>query len=56
MLLLMPFPRIDIFKSSLSYAGAAAWNQLPAQTKFSPSLPIFKEAVAKLLAAGPTIS
>jgi len=37
-----PRPRLDIFKNSLSYAGAKYWNTLPLHITETPSLRTFK--------------
>ena len=48
----VPFPRIDLFKSSLSYSGSLAWNKLPTGIAQSPSLAVFKSKLkAHLLVA-----
>ena len=38
----VPFPRIDLFKTSLSYSGAVLWNSLPSCVAQSASLATFK--------------
>ena len=38
----IPFPRIDLFKTSLSYSGALLWNNLPAYVAQSASQAILK--------------
>ena len=45
----VPFPRIDIYKSSLSFSGARLWNSLPTDVKRSPSILSFKGRVRKFL-------
>ena len=40
--LCVPRPRLDLFKTSLSFAGASLWNSLPQSIKFCTSLPCFK--------------
>ena len=41
--LILPLPRIDLYKSSLSYSGSAIWNMLPDYLKFITSSPKFKK-------------
>ena len=41
--LILPLPRIDLFKSSLSYSGSAIWNMLPDYLKQITSLSKFKK-------------
>lgn len=48
-LLLMPLPRIDLYKSSLSFSGASAWNRLPSELKLSTSIKVFKHAFTKYI-------
>ena len=38
----MPRPRIDLFKTSISFSGPMVWNNLNTNIKLSPSLSIFK--------------
>ena len=45
----IPKPRIDLFKSSLSYAGGTLWNSLPAEIKSSINLSAFKNKLLKHL-------
>ena len=40
--LLLPKPRIDLYKTSFAFAGSAAWNELPPYVKTSTSLLQFK--------------
>ena len=40
--LYMPRPRLDLFKTSISFAGASLWNSLPQNIKSCISLPCFK--------------
>ena len=47
--LLVPLPRIDLYKSSLSFSGAFTWNNLPSELKLSTSSNAFKCALAKYL-------
>ena len=41
----VPKPRIDLFKTSLSYSGPAFWNQLPIKLRDAPSLTTFKNGL-----------
>jgi len=41
--LMVPRPRVDIFKSSFSFSGASLWNSLPPQIKHCTSLSSFKK-------------
>lgn len=45
----VPKPRLDIFKSSLSYSGAKVWNELPSNLKSISSMKTFKAQALKLL-------
>ena len=38
----LPRPRIDIFKTSISFSGAHLWNNLPLTVRFCQSLSSFK--------------
>ena len=40
--LTVPRPRIDMFKNSISYAGARLWNNFPNNITLAPSVPTFK--------------
>ena len=40
--LYVPRPRLDLFKTSISFAGASLWNSLPQNIKSCISLPCFK--------------
>ena len=48
-LLTVPLPRIDLYKSSLSFQGASMWNTLPIHIKAAPSLSCFKKRLYKYL-------
>ena len=48
-LFLLPHPRIETYKSSLSFAGASVWNRLPCRLRSLPTLSRFKESLGKLL-------
>ena len=41
--LILPLPRIDLFKSSISYSGSVIWNMLPNYLKTISSTPKFKK-------------
>jgi exonuclease III len=47
----LPFPRIDIFKTSLAFAGSSIWNSFPANVKNCNSLYTFKHSLRKHLMA-----
>ena len=38
---LIPKPKLNLFKNSLSYSGAIIWNSIPLEIKKSKSLDIF---------------
>ena len=38
---LIPKPKLNLFKNSLSYSGAFIWNSIPLETKYSNSLNMF---------------
>ena len=38
---LIPKPKLNLFKNSLSYSGAIIWNSIPLEIKGSNSLDIF---------------
>ena len=40
--LFVPRPRIDMFKNSISYAGAHLWNDFPAHITLAPSMSTFR--------------
>ena len=40
--LYVPRPRLYLFKTSISFAGASLWNSLPQNIKLCISLPCFK--------------
>ena len=46
---LLPYTRIDMFKASFAFSGAAIWNSLPLNVKSVKSLPAFKKALRKHL-------
>ena len=50
-LFIVPRTRIDIFKSSLSFAGASLWNALPFSLKTTSSLARFKVNLFKYLSS-----
>ena len=41
----LPRPRIDIFKTSISFSGAYLWNNLPLTVTSCQSLSSFKRAL-----------
>ena len=45
----LPLPRIDLFKTSLSFWGAQVWNSLPVSCQNSTSLSSFKLLLRKHL-------
>ena len=47
--LLVPRPRLDIFKNSLSFSGAKLWNALPKEVTGSPTTPTFRGRLKKHL-------
>ena len=47
--IVVPKPRIDIFKTSLAYSGAHLWNSLPKAIRQAPSLTCFKAQLHKHL-------
>jgi len=42
-------PRLDLFKTSISFAGASLWNSLPQNMKSCISLPCFKRNLQKYM-------
>jgi len=47
--LILPLPRIDLFKGSFSYSGSAIWNMLPNHLKLITSTPTFKKQLRNYL-------
>ena len=47
--LVIPKPRIDIYKSSLTFQGPSLWNSLPLDIRASTSLSSFKQKLRKFL-------
>ena len=45
----IPFPRIDLFKTSLAFSGPKVWNPLPNDIKNAPSRSTFKKRLKKYL-------
>ena len=41
---MLPKPRIQLFRNSLSYSGPVLWNCLPQKVKTSPSIASFHKA------------
>ena len=48
-LYVIPLPRIDKYKYSLSFSGSHLWNKLPIPIKSLPSLAMFKQELHKRL-------
>ena len=46
--LYVPRPRLDLFKTSISFAGASLWNSLPQNIKSCISFPCFKRNLHKI--------
>ncbi len=46
---ILPYPRLDIYKSSFTYAGVYAWNNLPLQLRSLSSIFSFKKALSVFL-------
>ena len=44
-----PIPRIDLFKTSLSYSGSVFWNSLPNNLKAMHSFSLFKDKLFSYL-------
>lgn len=53
---ILPKPRIDIFKTTLSFSGASLWNALPAKTTSASSLSSFKDKLFQYLIQRNTIT
>ena len=47
--LYVPKPTLDLFKTSISFAGASLWNSLPQNIKSCISLPCFKRKLHEYL-------
>ena len=47
--LYVPRPRFDLFKTSISFAGASLWNSLPQNIKYVFLFPFFKRNLHKYL-------
>ena len=45
--IILPKPRIDLFKTSFSFLGASIWNSIPAQITACSSLTCFKRQLHK---------
>ena len=45
--LIKPFPRIDLFQTSLSFSGADNWNTLPYELKKTQTISSFKRNLKK---------
>ena len=49
--LVVPWPRLDLFKNSLSYSGSKLWNSLPSEITSAPSVTSFRARLHKHLRA-----
>ena len=47
--LYVPRPRLDLFKTSISFAGASLWNSQPQNIKSCISLPCFRRNLHKYI-------
>ena len=47
--LIIPKPRIDIYKTCIAYAGVSVWNSLPTNIRMQNTLPSFKIHFRRLL-------
>ncbi len=54
--LYVPRPRLDLFKTSISFAGASLWNSLPQNIKACISLPCFKRNLHKCMSENNLLS
>ena len=50
----LPHPRLDLFKTSVSFSGATLWNNLPQSLKSCQTLPVFKRKYFDYLLEGIT--
>ena len=48
-LLPLPLPRIDLYKSSLSFSGPSVWNTLPDYLKILKSRTLFKQKLKSFM-------
>jgi len=48
----IPRPRIDLFKSCISYSGSSLWNSLPSFLKLKSSTGSFRRELTRLLFSG----
>ena len=48
-ILYVPKPRLDLFKTIISFAGASLWNSLPQNIKSCVSVPCFKRNLHKYM-------
>ena len=46
---IVPLPRIDLYKSSLSFWGSTVWNSLPESCRSANSIRVFKKLVRQHL-------
>ena len=54
--LYVPRPRLDLFKTSISFAGASLWNSLPQNVKSCISLSCFKRNLHKYMSENNLLS
>ena len=54
--LLLPRPRIDTYKTSLSFSGALLWNSLPANVRAAGTLTSFKDNLFRYLVLSSAIT
>jgi ribonuclease P/MRP protein subunit RPP40 len=47
--MVVPMPRLDIYKSSLSYSGAKLWNSVPTNIRAATSIRTFKSQLLKYI-------
>ena len=53
---ILPKPRIDLFKTSMSFSGASLWNSLPVKVTSAASLSSFKDNLFEYLILTNTIT
>ena len=54
--LILPMPKLDIYKTSLCFSGSLLWNSLPINIKSNTSLSSFKENLFKYLVMSATVT
>ena len=52
-LLVVPKPKLELFRNSFEYQGAAMWNDLPLYVRQSPSLASFRSSILRYLKGTP---